>query len=305
MVALAGMVVPAVSAGEVKVHLELSRQFYYEQDALDVRVSVHNRGRTKLDNPVKTALVEGFHVRRDDEAIKRTGKTKSGEPSRPAALAPDGFYGAVINLVELYPEIARPGTYEINWSADGVSSNLIVVTILPRFDLTKEYRGTIETDHGAIVLDLYSSQAPIAVKSFIDLANAGYYNGLPFSEVRSDNFILGGDPRFADPPRQPFEFPAEQSTVPLVAGTVFLRPARAAPPANGSTFMITLRPQPAWSGQVTVLGQVIDGLDIVQKISRFPSSMRNSQPNFKPLSDVLIKKVTIQEKPSDGNPERK
>ena len=72
MVALAGMAVPAVSAGEVKVHLELSRQFYYEQDALDVRVSVHNRGRTKLDNPVKTALVEGFQVRRDDEAIKRT-----------------------------------------------------------------------------------------------------------------------------------------------------------------------------------------------------------------------------------------
>jgi len=183
-----------------------------------------------------------------------------------------------------------------------VASNLLVVTILPRFDPAKDYRGRIETDHGTIVLDLYGKQAPVAVKSFIDLANAGYYDGLSFSEIRSDNFIIGGDPRFASPPRPPFEFPAEPSTVPLVAGTVVLRPARAAPPANGSTFMITLRPQPTWSGQVTVLGQVIDGLGIVQKISRFPSSMRNSQPNFKPLSDVLIKKVTIEEKPSGGSP---
>ena len=46
-----------------------------------------------------------------------------------------------------------------------------------------------------------------------------------------------------------------------------------------------------------MLGQVIEGLDVVQRLSRTPSSMRNSQPNFKPLKEIRIEKVTISEKP--------
>jgi cyclophilin family peptidyl-prolyl cis-trans isomerase len=111
---------------------------------------------------------------------------------------------------------------------------------------------------------------------------------------------VGGDPRFASEPRQPIQYPAEQSTLPLVAGTVVMRPVRPAPPANGSTFVIMLRPQPTWTGQVTVLGQVVEGLDVVQQLSRVPSSMRNSQPNFKPLREVKIKRVTIREKPTNA-----
>ena len=111
---------------------------------------------------------------------------------------------------------------------------------------------------------------------------------------------MGGDPRFANEPRQPIQYPAEQSAFPLVAGTVVMRPVRAAPPANGSTFVIMLRPQPTWTGQVTVLGQVVEGLDVVQRLSRVPSSMRNSQPNFKPLREVMIQRVTIREKPTEA-----
>jgi cyclophilin family peptidyl-prolyl cis-trans isomerase len=289
---------PSMGAGDVAVRLELSQQFYYEGDALDVRITVQNLSDEKAENPIESSLLDGFHVRRDGQVIERSGQTTAEEPSRPGKLAPDSFYGAVVNLVDLYPELADRGTYEIYWSADRILSDMLVVTIIPRFDPTQDYVGEIQTDLGSIVLDLFGQESPIAVKSFIDLANAGFYDGLEVSEVRTDNYVVGGDPRLASPPRQSIQFPAEQSALPLVAGTVVLRPARATPPANGSTFVILLRPQPTWAGQVTVLGQVVDGLDIVQKISREPSSMRNSQPNFKPLREIRIRKIAIREKPA-------
>ena len=83
-----------------------------------------------------------------------------------------------------------------------------------------------------------------------------------------DDYIVAGDPRFAQPPRRSITFPAEQSTLPLVAGTVVLKPVGAAPPANGSTFVILLKPQPAWTGQVTVLGQVTRGGRRIRLTSR-------------------------------------
>jgi len=296
-VCLAAALAPdARGAGEIGVRLELSQQFYYENDSLDVRITVRNLTDQKVDNEIRTPLFEGFKVKRDGKTLKRTGKTSVEEPTRPETLAADAFYGAVVDLVQLYPELAESGTYEVYWSADKIVSDVLVVTIIPRFDPAKEYRAEIHTERGVIQLDLYGKESPIAVKSFIDLANAKFYDGLQVSEVRVDQYIVGGDPRFADGPRQPIQFPAEQSALPLVAGTVVMRPARSAPPANGPTFMILLRPQPDWAGQVTVLGQVTQGLDLVQRLSRLPSTMRNSQPNFKPLQEIRIETVTIHEK---------
>jgi cyclophilin family peptidyl-prolyl cis-trans isomerase len=79
----------------------------------------------------------------------------------------------------------------------------------------------------------------------------------------------------------------------VVAGTVVLKPAGLAPPANSSQFIIALRPEPKWTGQFTVLGQVTDGLEIVRKISNVPSTDR---PNFRPIKDIHTVKVTILEK---------
>lgn len=49
---------------------------------------------------------------------------------------------------------------------------------------------------------------------------------------------------------------------------------------------------------MTVLGQVTEGLGVVQKLSRLPSTMKNSSPQFKPLQDVRIRSVTVTQKPA-------
>jgi len=286
------------AASAVRVALELAQEFYYEGDPLQVRISVRNAGTAAVPNPVRSPLFGGFKVRRTDGEFVRAHHAPRGEePARPETLAPEAFYGGVIDLVESHPQLAGKGRYEIHWSADGLLSNMLLVTIIPRYDPAQSYSAQIVTDLGTIEMDLLPAGAPIALKAFVDMAQAGIYDGLTIHEVQADTFISGGDPRQADPPRRAVSFPAESSSVPLVAGTVVLRPVRAAPPANGPGFMILLKPQPSWTGQVTAFGQVVRGLDIVQRISRVPASPRNADPPGKPLKDVTIRTVVIRAKP--------
>ena len=72
------------------------------------------------------------------------------------------------------------------------------------------------------------------------------------------------------------------------------------PPANGSSFIVMLRAEPSMNGQATVVGQVTDGLEVLGKISRLPSTEQGSRPYFRPLKDVKIQKVTIT--PKDTQP---
>ena len=95
------------------------------------------------------------------------------------------------------------------------------------------------------------------------------------------------------------QFYTELAAIPIVAGSVVMKPAGVAPPANSSQFVISLRPEPGWIGQFTVLGQVIDGLDLVRKISNVPTSDR---PKYRPLKDIHTIHVTIQEKMPPGTP---
>lgn len=305
MAVLAGLVWVhggAAASAEVVVRLELSQQFYYAGDSLSIRVSVGNGGDKKVDNPIQVPLFGGFRVRGANAALESAGSSTAEEPARPGKLAPRSFYGGVIDLVDLYPQLAETGRYEIYWSGSGIVSDMLQVTVIPRFDPTANYTGKIRTDQGTIVVDFYERESPIAVKSFIDLANAGFYDGLRVHEVVNDSYIVGGDPRHGTPPKRAISYPAEQSNLPLVAGTVVMQPVSAAPPANGPAFVIVLRPRPAWTGQVTVVGQVVRGLDIVRDISRVPSTMKNSSPNFRPLQDVLIQGVTIEKKGSASGP---
>jgi peptidyl-prolyl cis-trans isomerase A (cyclophilin A) len=281
---------------QIVVQVSLSQDFYYEGDPLDIHFSVQNLTEEKRPNPIRTPLLGGFTVRpAGGEVLKPRGKSSAQEPVRPDELTPGAFYGMLLDITELYPELKTEGTYQIHWSGGALVSRMLVVTILPRYDPTATYTATVETGLGAFQIRFFGDKSPIAVKSVIDMARVGVYDGLQIHELHADSYIVGGDPLFAERPRRGITFPAEFSTVPLVAGTVVMKPVSAAPPANGSTFMITLKPQPAWTGQVTVVGQIVKGLDVVRAISRRPSSMQDARPFFKPLDPIVIDRVTVAE----------
>jgi cyclophilin family peptidyl-prolyl cis-trans isomerase len=87
-------------------------------------------------------------------------------------------------------------------------------------------------------------------------------------------------------------YPAEPTAVPLVAGTVLAKPVGAAPPANSAEFIVLLKPQPAWTGNATVLGQVVSGFEVAQGISKAPTG---PPPDTRPTPPVRVRAVAIEE----------
>ena len=297
-----GVAAPPVNPtpGTLRAIMELRQQFYYVGETMAVRVTISNDGPMEVANPVKSPLFGSFVIA-DQQGKKMApqAKPQAQEPSRPTKLAPNEFYGAAVDLTQMYPQLRLKGKYSIRWSADGVSSDEIVVTVIPKFDPSKDYSAKVETELGEFTIDLLKRTAPIAVKAFVDLANAGFYDGLILHEARPDQIVGGGDPTGTGGGQAPLQYPAELAAIPIVAGSVVLKPAGLAPPANSSQFVISLRPEPGWVGQFTVLGQVVDGLDVVRKISNVATSDR---PKYRPLKDIRTIRVTIQEKTPPGGP---
>lgn len=282
---------------DVKAVIELSQQFIYAGDPFPARISVGNDGEKTASNPMKSGILKGLRVKRvDGEALDATGTARAQEPARPDELAPGTFYGMIVDLAELFPEIRVPGTYVISWSAAGLEANAIVARVIPRYDPSKQYRATVRTSEGEFEIDFFEDSSPVAVKAFIDLANSGFYEGTFFSQVKADLFVVGGDPVGDGSGQAPIRFPAELPAIPTVRGTVLMRPVSAAPPANSSQFIILLQAEPSWTGQATVLGQVSSGIETVEKISRLPTTERTTQPYFKPLKDLTIDGIEVKEK---------
>ncbi len=156
----------------------------------------------------------------------------------------------------------------------------------------------IETDFGNIKIKFYPDVAPKHVRNFKDLARDKFYDGLGFHRVIPDNIIQGGDPttREGDSgqwgmgiPGQP-TVEAEFNSKPFVSGTVGM--ARRGNDSNSATsqFFICLREHPEWNGRYTVFGEVVEGLDVVEKISRVPSDQMTQKVREK----VAMKRVYLQ-----------
>lgn len=294
--ALVALIGPAALA-EVEVQLELNQQFFYEGDPLNVRVTVRNGGDAEVANPIKGDLYQAFVAGLlGGDSFETPKKGLPDSPNRPDKLAPGAFYGGILDVTEMFPKLLEVGRYRLHWSADGLLSEQFEIQVIPKFDAAKKYEARLKTTEGDIIVDLFQRRSPVAAKAFIDLANSDYYDGLQFHEVRPNQFIVGGSARAIGRPDPGFRYPAELSAMPIVAGSVLIKPTGAAPPANGTEFIISLKPQTGWQGQVTVVGQVRKGLDIVQKISKVASS---GPPANRPTVPVAIRDVEIVEV---GNP---
>lgn len=149
-------------------------------------------------------------------------------------------------------------------------------------DLNKSYIATIKTAKGNIVAELYPKDAPQHVNNFVFLARDGFYNGLTFHRVVPGFVIQGGDPLGNGTGGPGYGIPPEIKAKHTKGALAMARRAGPAQttPSSGSQFYITLAPQPGLDGEYTVFGQVISGMDIVEKIA---------------VGDV-IQTITIEEK---------
>ena len=157
-------------------------------------------------------------------------------------------------------------------------------------DVKKEYFATVNMAKGGkFVIQLFPDKAPLTVNNFVFLAQQGFYNGVTFHRVIDGFMAQGGDPTgtgFGDPG---YKFANEDSDLTFdKAGLVAM--ANSGRDTNGSQFFITFTPQERLNGDYTIFGQVVEGMDVVNGLTR-----RNpdEQPNY-PGDMILM--ISIEEK---------
>jgi len=138
-------------------------------------------------------------------------------------------------------------------------------------DESKEYFATIHTKRGDIVLQLDAFYAPLHTNNFVFLARQGFYDGLTFHRWEPDFVLQGGDPTGTGSGGPGYLIPSEIG-LPHVQGAVGMaRQGDNVNPekkSNGSQFYITYRATPFLDGKYTVFGRVVQGFDVVQKMTR-------------------------------------
>lgn len=132
--------------------------------------------------------------------------------------------------------------------------------VLPSKDLQNK-KSIIQTNKGIIELEIYP-EASMAASNFIILSSNGFYNNLTFHRVE-DWVIQGGDPLGTGMGGPGYQFKDEPVTRPYIRGVVAM--ANSGPDTNGSQFFILTKDYPL-QPDYTIFGQVIKGLEVVDKI---------------------------------------
>jgi peptidyl-prolyl cis-trans isomerase A (cyclophilin A) len=158
---------------------------------------------------------------------------------------------------------------------------------------------------GSFSVRLMPEHAPRTVENFVSLATGTrqwtdprdgtattepLYDGTIFHRVIEDFMIQGGDPLGTGTGGPGYLFEDE-----LEGGPTFDRPgllamANAGPDTNGSQFFLTVAATPWLTGKHTIFGQVIEGYDVVEAISKTPTG-----PQDRPTTDVVLEHVGIDD----------
>src|SRR5215472_16564382 len=169
--------------------------------------------------------------------------------------------------------------------------------------MTNTLTATLRTSRGPVVVRLFHDQAPKTVRNFVELAEGGrewtnpvtrkagqerLYDGTIFHRVIPDFMIHGGDPLGTGTGGPGYKFADEFHPDLSFDRPYLLAMANAGPGTNGSQFFITTVPTPWLNRKHTIFGEVIQGSDIVDRISRVSTDSRD-----RPADDVVIESVEI------------
>jgi peptidyl-prolyl cis-trans isomerase A (cyclophilin A) len=148
-----------------------------------------------------------------------------------------------------------------------------------------------ETTMGTFKAKLFTDKAPITTKNFIDLVNKGFYNGIIFHRVIDGFMIQAGDPTGTGRGGSGVKIKDEFGPGLKHDKKGILSMANAGPNTGESQFFITLAPTPHLDGKHAIFGEIIEGMNIVEKIGKVKTGAGD-----KPVEDVKMTKVTMTDK---------
>ena len=157
---------------------------------------------------------------------------------------------------------------------------------------------------GKMVLELYPEFAPETVQNFVNLAHAGFYDGLTFHRIVQGFMIQGGDPKGngsgGSGQRITGEFAENgftQNTLQHTRGTISMARSQS-PNSASSQFFIMHDDVPGLDGKYAAFGRLVEGEEVLDAIAATPVDRNPNMNNevSKPKEPVVIEKVTVYEK---------
>jgi peptidyl-prolyl cis-trans isomerase A (cyclophilin A) len=161
------------------------------------------------------------------------------------------------------------------------------------------------TTEGNFTIRLFDEEAPNTVANFVGLAEGTkewtdpktgqkvkrpFYDGLIFHRVIEGFMIQGGDPLGTGTGGPGYKFGDEFHAKLRHSKPGILSMANAGPGTNGSQFFITLAATPWLDNRHSVFGEVVSGMDVIQKIGSTPTS----KPADRPVKPITIESVKIE-----------
>lgn len=161
---------------------------------------------------------------------------------------------------------------------------------------------TIEMEQGGIIkIELYPSKAPQTVNNFISLIQKGFYNGLFFHRTIPGFMAQGGDPEGSGMGGPDYGIKGEfsengvKNSIPHLRGAISMARSNA-PDSAGSQFFIVTDDSEFLDGKYAAFGNVIEGMEEVDKIVKTRVITRSSFGGGKdrPVEPPVMKKVTVE-----------
>lgn len=135
-------------------------------------------------------------------------------------------------------------------------------------------QATISTELGDITFELFTESAPVASENFINLAEAGFYDGVVFHRLVPDFMIQGGDPEGTGMGGPGYGISDEPLVGEYTRGMVAMA-RTGAPNSQGSQFFILVADSPSLVSApypYTIFGRVLEGMDVADEISNMPTA---------------------------------
>ena len=160
--------------------------------------------------------------------------------------------------------------------------------------MATETSAVFDTSEGRFKIKLFDDKAPNTVKNFVDLADGTktgkpFYDGLIFHRVIPDFMIQGGCPEGTGTGGPGYKFADEFHPSLRHTKPGLLSMANSGPNTNGSQFFVTVAATPWLDNKHSIFGEVVEGYDVVEKISKLP---RNS--GDRPNKEVKVNSVKIE-----------
>ena len=256
------------------------------------------RVRLNLEAPAEGAEIEGWR-------LTQAAFSVDGQP-----LAERGSYDP-LNLkagekktieIDLAPQLTATADFELVWGtlaphkvrvleAVPRATNFMDEAALPAAELV-QYWVLLGTNRGDMLVELWPDVAPNHVRNFLDLAHTGFYNGTTFHRVIPGFMIQGGDPDGSGSGNGPRILKAEFNAKKHVRGV--LSAARTPDPNSASCqFFIMHAVAPHLDNQYSGFGQVVTGLEVVDKIATTPASQT------RPTTPQVIERALVVKAPAD------